>query len=432
MVYTQEGLMGGAAPTLTATQGSPLGILSLLAEDLRAKSFSGQIQNLGSALLNRFRTDGSDFSQSASFVSTLDPNAPAQSEQGALGDIDLTVQTVSGVNVDIQIESEDGTLGVSVHSSGQLSVTERDALANLANGFQQAISGLSASPPTLDLNGLTQYDTSVLSSVKLQVNVSGSPLNNMSASFSEDRASRSLSVTDGSGTMNLSVDTSKSALLGSGAQRDQAIASYLKQFDSANEEGHGDPQMMAMFKDAFTQLNSNVGTSPAGTSPLAQSEQAMLTGLGDFTASITDSPDVLDPNAFSYQVSQTTKTQGGTITQTQQSDLKSSYREALSPGAYDEVSISDDASSTVALTTEKGILTRASLNQSRSQSTSKAEYEDGKLVSDVTTPTIDTSSSTDLLAMLKPLIDDGQAAQDSGTWQQMLSTIRGMIFQNMI
>jgi hypothetical protein len=50
----------------------------------------------------------------------------------------------------------------------------------------------------------------------------------------------------------------------------------------------------------------------------------------------------------------------------------------------------------------------------------------GVLVSDVTTPD-NTSQSKDLLSLLKPLIDDQQAKQDSVTWQQALSSVHGMI-----
>jgi hypothetical protein len=53
----------------------------------------------------------------------------------------------------------------------------------------------------------------------------------------------------------------------------------------------------------------------------------------------------------------------------------------------------------------------------------------GKLESDVTTPP-NTSVSTDLLSLLKPLIEDGQAAKNTDAWQQALSTIHGMILPN--
>jgi hypothetical protein len=248
--------------------------------------------------------------------------------------------------VNIELDSNDGTLAVSVNSSGALSDTERSALAKLADGFQQAINGLSASPPELDLSGLTQYDTSVLSSVNLQFNVTGDGSNYVSAYIALNSSTRSVKLTDSDGTINLSVDTSDSAILGSGAQHNQAIASYLAQFDHANAEGHGNSALMSMFKDAFTQMNSNVGTSSqqlpgtAYTPWLAQADHAMLTGLGDFTASITDntvSSNPLLPNqtdSFSYQVSQSTQIEGnslgGSIIQTQQSLLKATYHQSPS------------------------------------------------------------------------------------------------------
>jgi hypothetical protein len=115
--------------------------------------------------------------------------------------------------VDIELDSNDGTLAVSVNSSGALSDTERSALAKLADGFQQAINGLSASPPELDLSGLTQYDTSVLSSVNLQFNVTGDGSNYVSAYIALNSSTRSVKLTDSDGTINLSVDTSDSAIL---------------------------------------------------------------------------------------------------------------------------------------------------------------------------------------------------------------------------
>ncbi|MFM0555280.1 hypothetical protein P0D69_30540 [Paraburkholderia sediminicola] len=265
-----------------------------------------------------------------------------------------------------------------------------------------------------------------------------------------------MSVTDSAGTINLKVDTSDSAVWGSGAQRDQAIASYLAQFDNANAKGHGNTALMSMFKDAFTQLNSDYGTSSQqlpGTAYapwLAQSDHAMLTGLADFTGSMTDNPVSSNPmlvnqtDTFSYQVSQSTRTEGnlldGKISQTQQSHLQATYHQALAGGTlrldkslasqnYDYVQINDDASSTVNIATKRGKLLQATLNQASNQSVRQSEYVRGVLVSDVTTPT-NTSDSKDLLTLLKPFFDDNQAAQNSSTWQQTLSGIHGMILLN--
>ena len=412
--------------------------------------------NLGSAPLDRLKTTGSNFSQSVTVAGAGGAGATALAEQGAQGDVKLTVKTASGVTVDIEMDSEDGTLAVNMNSSGTLSDTERSALARLADGFQQAIDGLGAVPPQLNLSGLTQYDTSVLSSVNMQFNVTGDGPNNVSANIGLNSSTRSVKVTDSTGTINLSVDTSDSAIWGSGAQRNQAIASYLSQFDHANAEGDGNAALMSMFKDAFTQMNSDYGTSSQqlpgtdGVSWLAQSDHAMLTGLADFSGSMTDSPVSSNPwlpdqtDTFSYQVSQSTQTSGnqqnGAISQTQQAGLQASYHESLSGGpvqlgtspatqSYDYMQINDDASSTVDIATQRGQIVQATLKQSSSQLTEKSEYVRGLLVSDVTTPT-NTSSAKDLFALLKPFLDDSQSEQDSAAWQQEPSNIHRMALPN--
>lgn len=162
--------------------------------------------------------------------------------------------------MDIALDSGGGTLAVSMHSSGKLSDAERNALAKMADGFQHAIDGLSAVPPTVDLSGLMDTDPSVLSSVKLQFNVTNDGSNNLAVDFSTSSAARTLSISGAAGKMNVDVDTSNSALWGSDAQRSQAIASYLKQIDNATARGHGNAALMSMFKDAFSQMNSSYGT----------------------------------------------------------------------------------------------------------------------------------------------------------------------------
>lgn len=452
-LYTDQGTLASLAPA-TTWASSPTDSVSLtMAGDYLSGTMSGRFYNLGSALLDRFKTTGSDFSQSVSVGST---GAAGSTQHGPQGEIKLTVQTASGVKVDIDMDSEDGTLAVSVHSSGSLSDAERGALASLADGFQKAIDGLGASPPQLDLSGLTQYDTSVLSSVNMQFDVTNDGSGDMSANVALTSSARSVSLTDADGTMTLDVDASDSAILGSGAQRDEAIASYLAQFDNANAKGHGNTALMSMFKDAFTQLNSDAGTSsqqlPGTTyAPwLAQSDHAMLTGLADFTASIADTASSPNPlllkqtDTFAYQVSQSTRTEGnalnGAISQTQQSHLQASYHQSPSGGevklgnslasqSYDYVQIEDDASSTMNLATQRGNLVQATLDQSSSQSTRQSDYVRGVLVSDVVTPK-NQSGAKDLLSLLKPLLADQDAEQNGDAWQQTLSKIHGMVLLN--
>jgi hypothetical protein len=434
-VYTPQGTLEDSGPVWA--QSNTDAVSSVMADDYLSASLSGQFNNLGSALLDRFNTSGANFSQSVTV-----PSAGGASGLASLGnnqaEVKLTVQTASGVTVEIDLDSGNGQLGVSVKSSGALSAADRNALASLANGFQQAINGLTANPlgpnPTsLDLSGLLQYNPAVLSSVNLQFSSTGGAIGGVSADFSENGSKRSVSFTDATGSLNLSVDAGNSGILSGGTQQSKAMANYLKQFDNANAEGHGNAAMMAIFKDAFTQLMGSSGTSsqqPSGI--LAQSEQAMLTGLSDFSASLDENTSTVgSPGSFSYQVSQSTQTTGtltnGTVTQTQQAILKANYREQLASGqGYDDVTINDNASSTVKLTAEQGILTKASLSKSDSQSTRNQEYVGGKLVSDTTTPT-NTSDSENLLAMLTPFINDGEAASDSSGWQQALSKIHGMI-----
>jgi hypothetical protein len=243
IVYTPEGLLAGTQPIITWAQSNTDAVSKVMAGDYMSGTMSGQFYDLGSALLDRFQTTGSNFTQSVTAAPASGAAATGLGAEGAQGDIKLTVQTASGVKVDIELDSDDGTLAVSVNSSGALSDSERSALAKLADGFQQAINGLSGSPPSLNLSGLTQYDTSVLSSVNLQFNVTGDGSNNISANIALNSSTRSVKVTDSDGTINLSVDTGDSAILGSGAQQNQAIASYLAQFDHANTEGiHADEQ----------------------------------------------------------------------------------------------------------------------------------------------------------------------------------------------
>jgi hypothetical protein len=130
----------------------------------------------------------------------------------------------------------------------------------------------------------------------------------------------------------------------------------------------------------------------------------------------------------------------GSVSQHQQSHLNASYHETLSgtgslhlttslqSQSYTYTQVSVDTDTTASAFTEKGTLLNASLNQTTSQSTRQREYEKGDLVSDVTTPK-SVSQSHDLLALLKPLLDNDDAAKGTSSWQQALSEIHGMVLQ---
>ncbi|MBZ5790664.1 hypothetical protein K8353_11140 [Burkholderia contaminans] len=450
--YTPDGTLAGVAPTVaTANDSRDAVTLRMLGNYTTARTMTAQFSGVGSALLDRFKTTDSDFSQSVSTTGGIG----LPSLQGPDGKIHLAVKTNSGVTVDIELDSGGGSLSASITSSGKLSDSERSAVAQLADGFQRAIDSLGATPPKLDLSGLTQFDTSALASVNFQYNATNDGSANISASYSQSRASRSLSIKSAEGVIDVSVDTSNSALWGTSSQRAASVASYLQQFDQANSRGHGNAALMSMFEDGFAQMNADYGTPSGQVLPgaayapaLQQANQAMLTGLGDFSASIKDattSPNPMHPgevDSFSYQVSQTTQLTGsqrdGQIMQRQQSHLSASYHRALSGGGepvltssrlsqnYRYVQIDDSASSTVQMATKRGVLLAASLNQSSDRKTRDSMYEAGRLISDVTTPE-ETSRSSDLLALLKPLLDNGDATRNSVEWQQALSRVHAMV-----
>jgi hypothetical protein len=440
-----------------------------MAFNYASQTTAGRFSGLGAALLDQFSTNGSDFSQS---VQQGTPGTQANMSGGAVsgvpaivpgaGDDQATfsVTTKSGVKVTLALDNGQDGLAVQVKSSGKLSDAERSALDQLAKGFQDALDGMTANPPQVKLDGLTQFDPTVLASVDLDANIkttSGSP---QSLDFHADAAQRTLSYTGAAGTANVSVDLSDTASLGSPDQQAKAIANYLQQFDQADTRGNGDGSLMTIFKDAFSQMNSHYPTtspqavgSVAPPPALKDQDHAMLTGLADFSASVTQttaSPNPRLPNetdTFAYQVSQSTVITNPyqfdrSISQSQQSSLKASYHASLSAGTplmldktlasqnyyYDQ--IDDTASSATDMAyNDKGILTKASLNQSASQSMRIEKYVGGQLTDDTTTPA-QASLTRDLVATLTPKRKTNQTetALEVFQRQQQLSAIHDSIF----
>ncbi|MGR2857026.1 hypothetical protein FY046_13410 [Erwinia sp. 1181_3] len=339
----------------------------------------------------------------------------------------LSVKTASGAEVELTQASDGSGVQIKVNK-GTLSEAERSALEKLSDGFKKAMEGLTGQPPRLDLSGLTRFNSAVLTSVDLQAKVTGE--NKLTLAFHADTNTRSVKSTGTLGTVDISVDMSKRAILGNESQQQRALSQYLKQFDRAQSRGEGNSTLMTMFKDAFTALNSHYDSStPAQSRPqtlylsLTRTDKNMLTGLADFTASVTQTPQSPNPirlsegDTFSYQVSQTstlsgTSDQNRHITQKQQSHLTASYHKALTSGLqlaltadrnaqnYFYTQIDDKAESTTEVQYRKGALVSATFDQSASTSTRVQKYVKGELMSDVTTPE-QKSTSTDLLGKLQ-------------------------------
>lgn len=84
--------------------------------------------------------------------------------------------------------------------------------------------------------------------------------------------------------------------------------------------------------------------------------------------------------------------------------------------------IDDATDSTTRIAIENGKLLHATSEKSARQSTRQSEYERGVLTSDIATPS-ETSRSRDLLTLLKPPVDNGQAGSNSNGWQRTLAGV---------
>ncbi|NHZ80281.1 hypothetical protein F2P44_13500 [Massilia sp. CCM 8695] len=257
--------------------------------------------------------------------------------------------------------------------------------------------------------------------------------------FHADGAQRKVSLSGPSGTASVSVDTGNLSGLGSPEQQARALAGQLKQFDHAASRGRADAGLMTMFKDAFSGLNANVGsTAPraganvGGKWELAAADHAALSGLADFSAQVSQASTSINPmrpseqDSFAYEMSQSISIGGRSqgersIAQQQKSELNASFHTPGTPGGqlkldytqqsqnYNFHQIKDAASSDVNLAYSDGRLVTATLNQSASQPARVMSYVMGNLVSDTVTP-VRQAFQRDLLSALAP---DAQACSDA-------------------
>lgn len=397
-------------------------ISSLMAGNLGLPSVATRFNGLGAAMLKRFDTEAGGFSQSVTLATSgasgASAIAPADLFATADNQVKLSIKTASGATVELSLGSQADGLSVEVKvSGGELNDAERKALTQLSDAFQDAIDGLGDVPPKLSFGGFTDFDPKVLSSVdftaRSKVDGKGAI---QAVDFHADAKARSLSATGPSGTVKVDVDLSQPAILGNATQQAQAVARYLRQADAAGSRSRGDATLVAMFKDAFSQLNSNYGvTAPLagreapGVIALNAGDHSLLSGLADFNASMVQAPDASNPmrpeevDTFSYKLSQDTSVTGKdprnrTIHQDQQAQLVASFHRALSPDAtllltaakesqfYEFVQIDDEAKASTDITYKDGARTDATVTQSARQSTRVQRYLMGKLESDTTVP----------------------------------------------
>lgn len=450
--------LGAADPGLATDKPAPLqwerasrdAVSALMAKNFSAQGASGRFSGLGAALLEQLKGGVTQLSQTAQRASDGVQAATyaglATGVSGALhgmGDdkFSLGVTTRSGVDVKLSLDSDGDGLAVQMTASGELSDDETRALGQLSKAFQEAIDGMAQDPPQLKLAGLMQFDAKQLAAVDLRarVGLDTLPPGVQTLSFQADATQRKVAFSGAAGSLDVKVDASLAASLGGPEQQARALKSYMSQFDQAATRGHADGALMGLFKDTFSALHSPVGEAPqlslGGATPgkwqLAAQDQALLTGLADFSASVSQTPKMENPmrlseqDAFAYEVGQSTSIGGRSIderaiSQKQTSSLSASFHMPLVAGTslnlttaaesqnYTYHQIDDTASSDANIVYRDGKLAKATLAQSSNQSARVQRYEMGKLKSDLTTPDHH-ALLRDLVASLAPY----QAGQTS-------------------
>lgn len=433
---------------------------TMMAQNFNNQPAAGRLKGLGAELLKQVAYDGQDFAQSVQqapdgvAVGTYDMLvSPSQVSQHGMGDnqFKLTITTRSGAKVELALDAGDNSIAIDAHSSAKLNDAEREALGKLADAFQQSIDGLSEDPPKIDLSGLTQYDGAVLSSVDLKAQVKAGPAQTQQLEFHADAGQRSVSFTGPAGSAKIGVDLSQPASWGNKEQQAKALNRYLQQVDQAGLRGQGNGTMLGMFKDAFTDMNSDYGkpvTAPRSIY-LTDQDSALTTGLADFTASMSQAEVASNPmrgsekDTFSYDLSQKTSISGHTqldraITQQQQSHLKATYHAPIKADArlaldlrpesqnYKFFTIDDSASSTTNIAYDQGVLKKAELEMQASRSTRVLTYSLGKLKDDQTTPS-GKAVTRDLLGTLEPERAGG-AKLEGAERERVLATLHDQIF----
>lgn len=444
-------LGAAAGPGATQAAAAPLQwerasrdrVSELMEKNFSASASAGRFNGLGAALLDQLKGGVTQLSQTAqrapNGVQAATYAGIATGVSGALhgmGDdkFSLGITTNSGVEVKLSLDSDGDALAVQMTASGALTDDETRALGQLSKAFQEAIDGMAQDPPQLKLAGLMQFDAKQLASLDLRarVGLDTQPPSVQTLSFQADATQRKVAFSGAAGSLDVKVDASQAASLGSPDQQARALKSYISQFDQAATRGHADGALMTLFKETFSALHSSLGDAPqlslGGTMPgkwqLAAQDSAMLTGLADFSASVAQTPKMDNPmrlseqDAFAYQVGQSTSIGGRSIderaiSQQQTSSLSASFHMPLVAGTslnlttaaesqnYTYHQIDDRASSDANIVYRDGKLAKATLEQSSSQSTRIQRYEMGKLKSDLTMPS-EHSLLRDLVATLAP------------------------------
>lgn len=392
-------------------------------------SLAEQWRGLGGALLSQIAATGTGYrqavvdyvpAQGTERTQAMDSLAHSGVQNGA-ATVNLTIKTRSGQSVELKMAVNNGATGgnrgiqVEITSSGPLSDSERKALANLAEGFDETLEGLGQSGQLkLDVAKLTNYDSSAFASVDLTVKNPKADQALSGFSLRLGDAQKTLVYNGAAGEITLNLDTDMPFGLNTAVgaqQRQSAIDAHLLKFDAAAERGHADATLVELFKDAFSQLHSTPAGQPASSAgallpALKRQVQPLLSGLADFQASFggdfektNDRGAVNEIGRADYTLSQTTtarrtNTTGDVaVNQTQNEKLEAHYLRSrtggmldVSSGNYDIHKVNDHSTSTTLIESADNKLSRAVKDTEQHQLKTLQKLVDNRVQEQTSTP----------------------------------------------
>lgn len=443
-IYSRNGLLPGQDNVRAWENSSQDVVTKMMDTGFNAISTASRYYGLGAALMDQFiKGGGAAISQSVLNTTTerAGDAGVIKTDQTLLhskaeNQVSLSIKTASGKTVTFSLSSQKDGLGVQATvDGGDLTADELKAVGQLSSAFQASVDGLTAVPPKLDLSNLTQFDTKVLASVDLNAKLKSQEGEDLTLAFHADSQSRTTRMSGPNGEVDLAVDLKNTAIRGDAIQQAKALKTYLAQFDRVQQRGNANTELMAMFKDAFSAMNSNYPQDATDALTYNPTDKGLLTGLADFKASIKQTVAASNPmrpsevDSFSYNVSQKTQVNGRSIadrsvTQNQQSTLSASFHKGLDGGKpplldgsresqnYLYVQVQDKASSTASLAYKDGQLSNASVTQTAVQNTHTQKYVMAKLVEDTVVPR-EGSSRRDYLALLEHAAQESRKSKDA-------------------
>lgn len=487
--YGPQGLIHVKAGQMQVwEQASDNAIGQLMGRNTTRVTTQTRLAGLGAALLEQVSSDASNYRQSV--VNVRAPDSPQKIQATAANSllgfqsapsakVELTVQTKSGATVRLAIvdQKENGPNGtgisVEIVVDGELSEADKTALKSLASGFEKAVQGLAGAATQVDLEGLTQFDSRVISKLTLKATIYGRDEyglreEKLAASFTADANTQNIQLRRPDGKVEMTTDLRQPALWGSGEQKAYAVRQYLQHIDQAAQRGHASQELVDMFKSTFVAMNGSYGSQEASSTTHAvgpvnlsadaaawrEEDKSWLTGLADFDATLSAAPRSSNPyrpleqDTFQYAINQSTVISGTSqsnraVTQTQSAQLSAAYHQSLFSSKppllgfetesqnYYFHQIEDSSSTLVYLAYEKDALIAATLTLSSSQSQRVQKYEYAKLIEDRLPPPALHFKQTDLMPLLKQMEEQRAAHKMSDEEKQhVLSGWHAMVFQD--